>query len=133
MIQRFDSGASNVKPDIFIFTVFIKCCANVNGNDEEKKVALKMAHDAMEALDNLGYGPPNDVAFSTLMNAINELSNDQSEKKRQLETLFRRCAETGNVSKQVVSAMSLGTWKHIGHQDLKLAWSKNVPPRNKPK
>jgi hypothetical protein len=109
----------------------MKCCSQVNDCREKSEGALTMALDAMHALEHLGYGPPNHVAFSTLIVAINRLCSDKERKIHLLKSIFQQCSKTGNVSKQVLLSMSLGPGKDLCSVILK-EWSRNVPTRDRP-
>ena len=131
MIKSFEEGDLSIKPDVFVFSVLIKTCARVNGTQSENRQALKMAFDAMKALEKTDFGPPNHVAFLALMRAVNRLSSSESERRKLLSSVFQRCATGGHVSKQVmyeIEGSGLESMLSRTHKD----WIRSVPPRDRP-
>jgi hypothetical protein len=131
MARRYEEGESNSKPDVFVCTVLMKCCAHTRGHSAKKNNALRIAFQTMKALEEEGFGPPNHVAYATLITAINRLSRSRLQREELLESALRRCAEGGHVSKDVVSALQ-ETSAHLVPVELHASWSRNVPEVKRP-
>lgn len=139
MIDRYEAGDVTLKPDVVVYTIVIKACAHTRGTPQEKQKALEMALDAIETLEtSLEYGPPNDVAYSTLITAICKLSESTVQREQLLEVAFRKCADRGLVSVNVVREINrwgsrrlfrrLANNTNQVHPD----WSQNVPAELRP-
>jgi hypothetical protein len=131
MVKSYEAGDRSIKPDVFVFSVLMKACTRTKGAQKDKHSALSMAYDAMKVLETTEFGPPNHIAFLTLMRAVNRLSANESERVRLLVSVLERCAAGGYVSKQVVAEVeesgSEPSIKRL-HPD----WIRNVPPRDRP-
>lgn len=138
MIRRYEAGDVSLKPDVFVYTILIKACAHIHGTQQEKVEALEMAIGAMETLETTDFGPPNDVAYSTLMTAICRLSESAKQRENLLESVFRNCADRGHVSINVIKEMNRGGSRRLfrrltnNSNQLNPDWSKNVAAKNKP-
>jgi hypothetical protein len=135
MIDRYNAGDAAMKPDVIVYTILIKACAHNHGTPEEKRKALEMALDAIVTLENSEFGPPNEVAYSTLMTAICRLSESTPQRERFLEAAFRKCADKGLVSINVVREIgSRRLFRKVTNNTNQLHpdWSKNVPAKDKP-
>jgi hypothetical protein len=131
MVEAYEAGDRNTKPDVFVFTVLMKACARTKGPQKEKNGALSMAFDAMKVLEKTDFGPPNHIAFLSLMRAVNRLLGYESDRVKLLTSVFQRCAAGGHVSKQViVEAEASGLESVI--EKLQPGWIRNVPPRDRP-
>lgn len=132
MLDLYESGNEEAKPDIHNLTVFLKCCAQFNGSIDEKKNALQYAFWAMDAIESLNYGTPNHVAYATFFSAITNLCTKPEERIRYLNEKFRKCCESGNVSKIVIDRLIEGTGKQPKLGQLRPDWIRNVPSRERP-
>lgn len=138
MTHRYHAGDESLKPDVLILTILIKACSRISGSARDKQEAFVMANDAMATLQNTEFGPPNDVAYSEFMAAICNLTETIVEREKLLEAAFRNCADGGYVSVNVIDAMNRGgsprLFLHLTGttNQLKAAWSRNVPPGKRP-
>jgi len=131
LIQRFRDGDDHLKPDAYIFAVTMKACATTRGDTDQKRKALELAFDLFDQVEE--FDKRSHMIYSTLMVAINGLAESESERVRLLEEWFKVTCEAGQVSRQVVVAMSRGVpgFSERSNQ-LKAEWSANVPEDNKP-
>jgi hypothetical protein len=138
LIDRFKAGDVSLRPDVVVYTILIKACAHSHGSPEEKQQALAMATDAMHTLESSDFGPPNDIAYATLMNAIFRLSESVQQRESLLEAAFRGCAERGYVSTNVLKEMDRGgsrrLFRRLTNNTLRLLplWSANVAAKDRP-
>ena len=131
MVQAYEAGDRNTKPDVFVFSVLMKACARTRGPQKDKHSALSMAFDAMKVLETTDFGPPNHIAFLSLMRAVNRLIGNESERVKLLTSVFQRCAAGGHVSKQVIVEAQVSGLESV-IQKLHPGWIRNVPPRDRP-
>jgi hypothetical protein len=131
MVKTYEAGDRGTKPDVFVFSVLMKACARTRGPQKDKHSALSMAFDAMKVLETTEFGPPNHVAFLTLMRAVNRLLANEPERVKILASVFQRCAAGGHVSKQVIAEVRVSGLESVVKQ-LHPDWIRNVPPRDRP-
>lgn len=131
MIKAYEAGDRNTKPDVFVFSVLMKACARTRGPQKDKHSALSMAFDAMKVLETTEFGPPNHIAFLSLMRAVNRLLGNESERVKLLTSVFQRCATGGHVSKQVIAEAQVSGLESVIRK-LHSDWIRNVPPRYRP-
>lgn len=135
MVKRYKAGELSMKPDVFVFTVLIKSCAHSKVN---QAYAWSVALKALDALETPEYGPPNEIAYATMMTAINRLCVSSEERDRLFEDVIRRCGERGLLSNQVLHEMNRGGIaqsvldKVTTRWRFNLSWSANVPPPDRP-
>jgi hypothetical protein len=139
MIRQYESGDITLKPDVYVYSTLIKTCAHHrNGTKEENAQALDVALNAMATLEYTDYGPPNEVTYSAIMTAIYRLSDSSNRQDSLFETVFRRCAARGLVSKDVISLFHRGASPRLfrrlmGDPNLlQPRWSRNVPANKQP-
>jgi hypothetical protein len=131
MVKAYEAGDRNTKPDVFVFSVLMKACARTRGPQKDKHSALSMAFDAMKVLETTDFGPPNHIAFLSLMRAVNRLLRNESERVKLLTSVFQRCAAGGHVSKQVIAEAQVSGLESV-IQKLHPDWIRSVPPRDRP-
>jgi hypothetical protein len=131
MVKTYEAGDGSTKPDVFVFSVLMKACARTRGPQKDKHAALSMAFDAMKVLETTEFGPPNHIAFLSLMRAVNRLLGNESERVKLLASVFQRCAAGGHVSKQVIAEVQVSGLESL-IQQLHPDWIRNVPPRDRP-
>jgi len=140
MVRKYQRGHRSLKPDVVMFTVVMKACVHTTGKPPHKRAALSIALKAMKALQekSAGFGPPNHVAYATLMKAINHLAETDKERTDLLSSTFQSCIESGNLSKEAIDQMTREeNWELFrslidATDGLKPEWSENVPPKHKP-
>jgi hypothetical protein len=138
MIRRYKVGSTSLQPDVVVYTILIKACAHTHGTSSDKQLALAIATEAMQTLEHSEYGPPNDVAYATFLNAIVRLFESAPERESLLEETFRRCAARGLVSRNVLKEMDRGGSRRLFRRltnntnKLPAEWSVNVATKDKP-
>lgn len=129
MMQRDKDGEHSIHPDVVIFSVVLKACAQTDGTIDDKRKALDLAFDTFRLME--GFEPPNDMIFSTLMVAINRLATSASERTEMLDSIFKQCCESGWVSEQVMHSMTRGAGRLVP-KAFNPRWSRRVAKRHKP-
>lgn len=133
MIERYNSGEAKIKPDIFIFTNWIKACIPCKNrryqDDEESRI---IAFRAMEILKAGRYGKPNYVTYTNLFRVIFYThGKDQEQQRRELvHQILVECAEGGHVSGGVVELLRAS--KIPLPLAIPVSWSRSVPLRDRP-
>jgi hypothetical protein len=91
-----------------------------------------MAFDAMKVLETTEFGPPNHIAFLTLMRAVNRLLRHEPERAKILASVFERCAKGGYIAKQVIAEAQQSKELESAIKQLHPNWIRNVPSRDRP-
>jgi len=147
-MDRYSAGQVELKPDVLAYSMVMKCCAWTSGTKAEQRKALELAMQIIESMekednnnnknDNRFVCPPNDVAYSTALLAINRLAGGVPQREELLGSVFERCARRGFVSSAVLTEMNQGGSLRLflqltnGKNQLDPEWSRNVPPKLRP-
>lgn len=103
MQQAYKQGNVRLKPDVIAFTSAIHASANVKGNADDKRAALRFAISTFELLkENPQFGKPNHLTYHAIIRACSRLALSGEERTRVLEDVFQQCIEKGMVSRQVL-------------------------------
>jgi pentatricopeptide repeat protein len=132
MIKKYEAGDHSMKPDVFVFSVLMKACGRTRGVLKDKHNALSMAFDAMKVLETTEFGPPNHIAFLTLMRAVKQLLRHEPERAKILASVFERCAKGGYVANQVIAEAQESRELEFVIKQLHPNWIRNVPSRDRP-
>ncbi|GAX28154.1 hypothetical protein FisN_6Lh021 [Fistulifera solaris] len=133
MMDRYVSGESQIKPDNFIFSNWIKACIpckrNRHQNDDASRIS---AFRAMEIVKSGQYCKPNYVTYTNLFRVILYThSKEQEQECRQLlnQTLVE-CADGGHVS---IGIRDLLQSSNVSLPSaIPASWSRSVPLRDRP-
>ncbi len=124
MQQAYKQGNVRLKPDVIAFTSAIHASANVKGNADDKRAALKFAITTFELLkQNPQFGQPNHMTYHAIIRACSRLAMDGEERTRVLEDVFQQCIEKGMVSRQVLDMFVNGV-------TFKVQKNYSINPRN---
>lgn len=119
------------KPDVPVFAALIQACGNVQGTVHEMSKALDIVLKAMDACTSAKFGECNHMTYSLCMRVINQLCDDDNQRRSILEELFKICANGGHVSKQVMISMQKWAWRDQ-FPALQADWSRKVPLKSRP-
>jgi len=147
MMDRYRAGDVTLRPDPLVLAVLLKSCARTakrNRQDggqskAENRKVLRLALQTLETLEEGEFGPPNDVAYATALEAINRLTGTLQQREELLGSVFQRCAARGLVSNSVMAEMNQGGSLRLflrltdGKNQLESKWSEKVSPKHRPK
>lgn len=102
MIELNKSGTIHATPNTHSYTAVINSCAFCENDAFEKREALRIAITTYKELLASEYGRPNHVTFSTVITAIRNLMPACEKRAAAVKTIFRTCAEDGQVSEFVL-------------------------------
>lgn len=142
MIEGYEAGDDSLRPDVKAFTTAINVCARMTVvlDSDHARSVLKIAIQTFEEMkNNPKYDNPNSVTYRALINTCARLAADPAERFRLLQSVFNQCRQDGMVSKLILSSLR----DSLGDDDLSMlmggnerpypsAWSRNVPPWDKP-
>lgn len=142
MIEMHESGAIEAAPNTHSYTAVINSCGFCENDALEKRDALQIAIKTYKEMENSKYGQPNNVTFSTLIAALRHLMPASAKRDAAIKTIFRRCAEDGQVAdfvlRRLATALSVEQIQDLvgsdavspdGHVDidkLPAQWKRNV-------
>jgi hypothetical protein len=105
MIKMHKSGLIAATPNVHSYTAVINSCAYCENDALEKRDALQIAVKTYKELIHLGYEGPNQVTFCTVIVAIRNLMPASEKRAAAIKTIFRTCAENGQVADNVLQRL----------------------------
>jgi hypothetical protein len=104
MVKHYRAGDDSLKPDVIAYTALMKACVHVVGQ-MSKREALSTALEAMKVLETEEFGPPNHVAYATILKVFNYLAESEEQRHELLKLYFLRCIRGGHLCRDAIEEM----------------------------
>jgi hypothetical protein len=105
MVKHYRAGDDSLKPDVIAYTALMKACVHVVGQSA-KREALSTALEAMKILETEEFGPPNHVAYATILKVFNYLAESEDQRLELLKLYFLRCIRGGHLCRDAIEEMT---------------------------
>jgi len=140
MIEAYESGNTDARPNTTAFTAVLNACAFTQGDIVEKKEALMIAASAYKDLCLSDYGEPNQYTFATFMRVCSNIIPQGPQRASSMKSVLEKAAETGMVDELVLKILQNSLYKDqlesmlpcklpakgLSLSDLPAKWSCNV-------
>lgn len=104
MIDGYKAGDTDLKPDVFVLSVFLNACAGSIDLDSEGEELLNTAFEGFRLL-----GPKADddvhIIYFKMISTIKQYVKNPKYRSRLLDKVFKRCTEAGILSEDRIAAM----------------------------
>jgi hypothetical protein len=102
MVDMHKSGIIATGPNSYCYTAVINACVHCENDDMEKMKALQITIDTYKEILDSEYDSPNQVTFSTTINALRNLMPPCEKRDAVIGAIFRKCAGAGHVEEFVI-------------------------------
>jgi hypothetical protein len=101
MVQSYENGHDNAKPNVFSYTAVLNACAFCSGDKTEKKEALQIATSTFKHLESCKFDSPNHVTFNTYLRVCLNLIPVSDARDSAVSSVFQKCKKKGFVTEHI--------------------------------
>ena len=101
MVQSYENGNQNAKPNVFAYTAVLNACAFCSGGMMEKKEALQIATSTFQHLESFDFDSPNHITYTTFLRVCLNLIPVSDARDSAVSSVFQKCKKNGVVTESM--------------------------------